>query len=450
MLSSDLYVKAFENARQGLLLIETPSGRILEANAAFLRMCRRGHPDVAGRNFWRPPMVADAEAGAEIFEQLRSGGSLSGAELPLLQPDGRCLIMDVNGKDLGGGVMQLEVQDASARESARVAERMDAQRTLARRVAAEFNELHESLQSAGRMLANSARRGNSAFTESDEIRDAAERAGNIVRELRAYGEELPLENCPVQLNELIESMRPLLRRVLGSDIRIDLKLGEDVPAVLADPVQFRQVLLKLAANSREAMEKGGVFRIGTGNAAADDPALAGASGKTGYSVVTVSDDGPGLDDESWAHLYEPFFTTKTTGKRGLGLAAVHGIVRQSGGRIWADSEPGRGTSFRIYLPQTALEPAAATAADRTILVVEENDGLRAVVTSLLTRHGYHVLAAAEPQDSWEFEKRQGACTLILNGGSNHSTGKTAPGTITLNKPFELDKLLQTVRELVRQ
>jgi signal transduction histidine kinase len=126
---------------------------------------------------------------------------------------------------------------------------------------------------------------------------------------------------------------------------------------MADPAQVRQIVLKLAANSREAMPQGGTFRIATRNPPADDPALGRKGENRSYAVLEAGDAGPGLDDESWEHLFEPFFTTKPHGKPGLGLAAVHGIVHQMRGRLWAHSEPGKGTSFRIYLPR--VEPASA-------------------------------------------------------------------------------------------
>src|ERR1019366_3348877 len=156
---------------------------------------------------------------------------------------------------------------------------------------------------------------------------AADRAGAVVRELLAYSAQLALETSQVQLNELIEDMQPALEQMLGRDIQLVPDLSRDVAPVLADPAQVRQIVLKLAANSREAMEQGGKFRIGTRNAPADDPALARKGESGSYAVLEVGDLGPGLDDQSWEHLYDPFFTTKQHGKRGLGLAAVHGIVR---------------------------------------------------------------------------------------------------------------------------
>jgi hypothetical protein len=189
-------------------------------------------------------------------------------------------------------------------------------------------------------------------------------------------------------------------------------------------------------------------------------------------VLEIGDQGPGLDDESWEHLYEPFFTTKQQGKPGLGLAAVHGIVRQLGGRLWAHSEPGKGASFRIYLPRAQTESVALPAehehrrGSATILLMERNDGLRTVVTNILKKRGYRVLAACAAADALEMAKTQGPLdlligepepdlakrlaslqpqlrTLFLNGHSDHA------GVATLSKPFEVETLLGKVRELLQ-
>jgi two-component system cell cycle sensor histidine kinase/response regulator CckA len=437
MLSSDIFARAFETARAGLLLLEKNTGRVIESNAAFLQMCGRAREDVVGRVFWQTPLIGDAEAGAEIFEHLRAGHSVESAELPLETRDGARLLLAVCGHDLGGGVVQLEVEDATARESARLVERMDAQRQLAQRAAVEFTGAQQALQSAQEMLANCARRGQSTFLESDEIRKAADRAAGIARELLSYGEQLVLEPAQLDLNEMMESMGLELQRLLGPKIHLVLALNPDTTPVMADRAQIRQILLKLAANTREAMAHAGTFRIETANAPVDDPALRHASGAAGYTMLAVSDNGPGMDDESWAHLYQPFFSTKN-GKRGLGLAAVHGIVRQSGGRLWADSVPSQGTSFRFYLPQAVSQPALTPAplpakpAIPAILVAEPNDGVRSVVTSILKKRGYRVLALQEAQ---RIAGTENVRTLSLNG---------------LTKPFELETLLEKVRELVAQ
>ena len=464
MNSSDLFAKAFDNLRTGVLLLEKATGRVMEANPAFLRLCGRARGEVVGRILWAPPFIDDAEAGAEVFEHLRAGGQVEGAELPLKTGDGSCLLLEVSGRELTAGVVQLEVQDVTARAGARMADRMEAQRSLAARVALEFTEAHRALLAAGEALANCARRGQATAPELDEIRKAAGRAGAIAQELLAYGGRAALATGHVQLNQAVEAMRPALQELLGRDVQLVVDLSRDAAPVLADPAQVRQILLKLAANSGEAMQHSGKFRVGTSNAPADDPMLGRAGDGGSYVMLEVCDEGPGFDDQSWDHLFEPFFTTRRQGQRGLGLAAVYGIVRQMGGRLWADSEPGKGVSFRVYLPRAQAEAVAPQPA--TILLMEQNDGLRTVMTNILMKRGYRVLAAPAPTDALEMAKTQGPPdllisepepdlvksvadlqpklrTLFLNGHSDHA------GVATLNKPFELEMLLGKVRELLQ-
>jgi two-component system cell cycle sensor histidine kinase/response regulator CckA len=480
MNSSDIFAKAFENLRTGTLLLERATGRVMEANPAFLHLCGRPRSFVVGRSFWAPPLIDDAEAGAELFQHLRAGERVEGAEFPLQTAEGTCLLLEVSGGEVAGGMIQLEVRDATAREAARMAERMEAQRAMAARVAGEFTEMHRILQATGEMLARCARRGQSTFLEADEVRKAADRAGAITRELQAYSGPLALETGQVRLDDLVRDMRPALERMLGPDVVLVQDLGRDVAPVMADPAQVRQILLKLAANSREAMDHGGKFRVGTRNAPADDPLALGRKGESrSYAMLEVSDQGPGLDDESWEHLYEPFFTTKQ-GQRGLGLAAVHGIVRQMGGRLWAHSEPGKGVSFRIYLPMAQAKPVAVPAVTTdgrrpaTILLMEQNDGLRTVVANILRKRDYRVLAAAAATEALEMAKTQGPADLLisepdpdlakrlasqqpqlrmlfLNGHSDRPgvpEPKALPGRATLSKPFEVEMLLGKVRELL--
>ena len=458
MTSSDLFAKAFSNLQTATLLIERSTGRISEANRAFLGIAGRSREEVLGGNFWAPPFIDDAEAGQEVFGHLLTGGSVQNAQLPMQTASG-CLLIEISGAPLDSSVVQLEVWDATARAAERVAARMDAQRSLGARVAREFTYLHGALQSASELLSAAARRGDVTFQQGDEIRKAAGRAAAIGGDLMAYSGELPLEIGAVELPELVAEMQPALQVMLGRDIQLLTDVSPNMPPVMADPAQLRQVLLKLAANSGEAMAHRGKFRIAACAATPDDPAL--PSGSAGsFALLEVSDEGPGLDDESWDHLFEPFFTTRQNGKRGLGLAVVHGIVHKLGGRLWAHSEPGKGASFRIYLPLGERHPS-------TILLMEENEGLRTVVANILKKRGYRVLAAPAAAEALEMAKTQGPpdlliCepqpelasslvalhprvrTLFLNGHTSNA------GIPSIAKPFELGTLLGKVTELLAQ
>jgi signal transduction histidine kinase len=350
MRSGDIYGLVFENARIGLLLLESTTGRVMTANAAFLRMAACGCNEVVGLNFWEPPLIADAGAGAEVHQHLCAGAAVEGVELPFETGDGRWLLVEISGS-LVGGLILLEVQDATAREQARLADRMETLRLLAGRTAGEFQNLHGTLRMMGELLLANTNRDRPVLRALEEVQQACDRSSTITGQLLAFSGEAKFQAQSLALNDLLESMLPRLRQLFGREIEIVCDLSPDLEPVMADPTQVRQIILKLAANSAEAMWRGGTFCVQTRNGSGDAP----------YAMLAISDNGPGFDDQSWAHVFEPFSSTKTQGQGlGLGLAAVHGMVRQSGGRLWVYSRPGKGAAFRIYLPQAGAHfPAAA-------------------------------------------------------------------------------------------
>jgi two-component system, cell cycle sensor histidine kinase and response regulator CckA len=478
MPSGDIYARVFENAQTGLLLLERGTGRILEVNAAFLRMAGRASTEVVGRSFWEPPLVADADAGAKMHGHLRTGGAVAGVELPLQAGDGRWLVLEVGGSSVSGGV-QLEVRDATGREQARLAERIEMLRLFAGRTAAEFQNLHRALRTMGEVLLSGVGQGQPVPGELQEIQQAGERASAMAGQLLAFSGGIALQIRPVVLNDLVESMVPRLRQLFGRHIEIVPDLSPDMAPVIADPVQLRQIILKLAANSRDAMERGGTFCLQTADAATVEPGLGSTEAAGGpYGMLAVSDSGPGLDDRSWAHLYEPFFSTKADGRSmGLGLAAVYGIVRQSGGRLWAYSVPGKGATFRIYLPLAGTHFPALPAprmdtlcGNAIILLVEADDAMRTVMANLFKKHGYRVLAALDSKEALRIAETHGPPDLLISRPEPELAGHLArmhpqlrvlylggyadglaahdqglpPRTSLLQKPFAPETLLAAV------
>ncbi len=484
MLSAGSYQQAFDNARTGLLLLDRTTGRVLAVNAAFLRMAARARDELLGRSFWEPPLIADAEAGAEIHRHLLADGVVECAEVPLQTAGGHWLVIEVRGSP-SGSVVQVEVLDVTARERARLAGRLEALRSQAGRTAVEFANLHRTLRIMGELLLASAGRGKPLLRELEEIRQASERATAIAGQLRAFSGGSVFSSRPVVLNEVVEATLPRLRSLFGRDIEVVADLSPDLAPVKAHPAIVRQIILRLAANSREAMVRGGTFCLRTSNASAVEPGLGSGHEQGGpYGMLAISDNGPGLDAPSWEHLYEPFFSTKAHhGNLGLGLAAVYGVVRQMEGRLWAYSQPGNGATFRIYLPRPVGEFPALPASrpgggarSATILLVEADDGLRSVMVKLLQRHGYPVLAARQPREALRIAeahappdlliaghepemiehlaRRQPALRVLLMGRHGDDLVARAlslpPAVSMLRKPFEPDTLLTAIEELLEQ
>ncbi len=327
----------------------------------------------------------------------------------------------------------------------------------------------------------------------NEIRKAGQRAASLTRQLLAFSRKQILEPKVLDLNAIVVDLDKMLRRLIGEDIELVISPAADLRRTKADPGQIEQVIMNLVVNARDAMPQGGKLTLETANVDLDD-AYAGrhVGVRAGaYILLAVSDTGCGMDREAMAHIFEPFFTTKGPGKgTGLGLSTVYGIVKQSGGNVWAYSEPGHGTTFKIYLPQAEGVVDRLTRDGRrpeiprgseTILLVEDQKELRDLVRQMLEMNGYSVVAASEGLEALEICKQHtGAIHLMLSdvvmpqmGGRElaqrlatlrpdmkvlYMSGYTSnaivhhgildPGTAFLQKPFTPDGLAHKVREVL--
>lgn len=260
-----------------------------------------------------------------------------------------------------------------------------------------------------------------------EIRKAAHRATAITQQLLAFSRKQVMQLQVVTLNDIVADVAKMLGSLLGENIELTLKTIEDPGNVRVDPVQLQQVLINLAINARDAMPNGGQLTIATTNIDYPDVQHA-AFGQTipagRYCRITISDTGIGMDEETLSHVFEPFFTTKEKGKgTGFGLSIVYGIVKQSGGHLVVSSEPGRGATFKIYLPRVAEQPnkilqipsiLPAKASSGTILVVEDQDALAEMVCTVLQSSGYDVLRGSNGQDALRLARNyKGSIRLML-------------------------------------
>lgn len=293
-------------------------------------------------------------------------------------------------------------------EELRHSQKMEAVGRLAGGVAHDFNNLLTAIIGYAELIATRATSNTLAKQNAELIRKAGEQAAALTRQLLAFSRKQILQPKVIDLNELVVEMEKLLRRVIGERFDLQSQPDAEIGRVKADPSQLEQVVLNLGVNARDAMPRGGKLIIRTENIRLDRTAASqlSASLKPGdYVMLSVTDTGAGMDEETMSHIFEPFFTTKGPGKgTGLGLATVYGIVRQTGGGISVESEPGKGSIFRIYLPQVS-EPVDFTKAltspveksenFETVLVVEDEDIVRELVCEVLEEQGYNVICARD-------------------------------------------------------
>jgi CheY-like chemotaxis protein len=296
---------------------------------------------------------------------------------------------------------------------------MEAIGRLAGGVAHDFNNLLTVIHGSCEMLDAHPACPPELAELLDMIRGAAERGSALTRQLLAFSRRQVLLPRPVQLNDLLTNLEKLLRRLIGENVALTTDLAADLGCTLADPGQLEQVVMNLVVNARDAMPGGGTIALTTRNVD-----LPGAAGPAPGVMLAVADTGHGMDEDTRRHIFEPFFTTKEPGKgTGLGLATVYGIVQQSGGFLRVDSRVGRGTTFQVFLPRAAAAGAATEAprpraerggAGETVLVVEDEDPLRAMVREILRRDNYEVLEARDGADALRvWEQAGGPVDLLL-------------------------------------
>jgi signal transduction histidine kinase/CheY-like chemotaxis protein len=393
--------------------------------------------------------------------------------------------------------LQAEVDERERLEAQLAqAQRLESIGRLAGGVAHDFNNMLMAIGGYAETLSadlDPADPGQEGFAG---IRQAVDQAASLTRQLLAFSRNQELRPTVIDLRELVATVEPLLRRLLGARIRLDIRPSAELWLALADRTKLESVLVNLAVNARDAMPGGGTITIETANVELDETyASSHAEVVPGpYAMIAVSDTGTGIDDETASHIFEPFFTTKEVGKgTGLGLATVYGTVRQSGGHIWVYSEPGRGTSFKIYLPRS--EAARATDApsaapsrplldmpssprDTTVLLVEDEQVVRDMIVAALQRRGYRVLPVASAEAAIDLIGRSDAVvdlmlsdvvmpgmsgpelvaqvwqirpelpTIFMSGytGLTIERGGIPDGVTVLEKPFTGERLEEAIRE----
>jgi two-component system, cell cycle sensor histidine kinase and response regulator CckA len=398
-------------------------------------------------------------------------------------------------RDPSGKPVRLEgiVQDITDRrrleEQFLQAQKMEAIGRLAGGVAHDFNNLLTAILGYTDLLLQQVGPGDSMRDDLEQIQNAGDRAAALTRQLLAFSRRQMLEPKIIDINVTIRHLEKMLRRVLGEDVLLVTSLDPDLDLVRADPGQLEQVIVNLVVNSRDAMPSGGTITIETRGTVLEGARDLGryAIDKGSYVVLEVRDTGTGMEPATLARIFEPFFTTKEKGRgTGLGLATAYGIVKQSGGYIACDSEPGEGTRFQIYLPRSYDRPEEADSGKRggrdslrgteTVLLVEDEEGVRRLSRRLLEAHGYHVLEASGGEEALEFAARYPdpihllltdvvmpglsgpevagqiralrplIKVLFMTGYSDSTVTGLSPDAPLLQKPFTPDALAHRVRE----
>jgi PAS domain S-box-containing protein len=475
-------------------------GKILDANPALLAMLGHSSSELIGTHLGA--LYEDTQRWFDLADRLRAGMPFYGLIVDWKRENGAAIVVRVSGRSVSDGgksrTFELFAEDVTERraleQQVQQSHKMEAIGRLAGGIAHDFNNLLMVISGYSEFLLDRLGPEPTLRSPAQEIAGAAERASSLTRQLLAFSRKQMLTPKVLDLNGVVGENLKMLNRMIGEDIELVMIPAAGLGAVRADAGQIEQVIMNLAVNARDAMPGGGKLTIETSNLTIDEefarlhaPLLSGE-----YVVLSISDNGAGMDMETQSHIFEPFFTTKGVKGTGLGLSTVYGIVKQSGGYIWVYSDAGKGTTFKIYLPrvaenvessaQVAAPPEPATAPGReTILLVEDETNLRYLARQFLEKQGYRVIEAPDGIVAMKMaaahggpihllltdvimpgmngrelaqriaEIRPDTKILYMSGYTENVIGRNGTldaGIRLLQKPFTLRDLQNTVREVL--
>ena len=480
----------------------TLSGRFLDVNPALIGMLGYSSVEELLGLEVKKEVFFNPQEFDRLIEDYRRTGSLNGVEVQWKAKDGHVIVVRLSGRPVSGGEQaseELEIiaEDITERrqleEQFRQAQKMEAVGRLAGGVAHDFNNLLMVINGYTEVLLEELKPGNPMYQKVNSIQQAADRAATLTRQLLAFSRKQLLELKVVDVNTVIGDMERLLRPLIGENIELVTRLSPEAGRTRADAGQLEQVIMNLVVNARDAMPRGGRITVQSSEVTVRQNFREHRFIQPGrYVVLSVSDTGQGMDKETQSRIFEPFFTTKEKGKgTGLGLSTVYGIVKQSGGYVFAQSEVGKGTIFYIYLPcvddaPELISPAKSPENEKrgceTVLLVEDEESVRELVRETLVSRGYRVLEAPNGETGWRvaeshrdeidilitdvimpgmggrelarklLEIRPRIGVLYLSGYTEDTIlhqGALDPGTAFLQKPFTLQNLARKVREVLR-
>ena len=498
-LSEQSYRSLIEGAPYGICR-STVSGQLLQVNRAMAEMLRyESEPELLLQSLrteiFNQPINYD-----EFLAQLRDRGSYQGFECTWRCQDRKTILVRLGGwsvLDETGEISYLEVFAENVTErkqlenQLRQAQKLQAIGQLAGGVAHDFNNLLTVVEGQVEMMLSEVPLSGGLRHRLEAVEKAAHLASTLTRRLLAFSRLQVLQSKVLDLNVVIAGMSQMLARLIGENIEMTFLPGADLGRVKADPSQIEQVLMNLVVNARDAMPEGGRLTIETHNAHLDATYPQQAIVERGdYVLLVVSDTGRGMDGETQARIFEPFFSTKQPGQgTGLGLSMVYGVVKQSGGYIWVYSEPAKGATFKIYLPRVTdcvdetatVVSVSSPRGKETILFAEDEESVREIVSSFLESKGYQVLTAADGVAARQIaESHKGEIDLLLTdvvmpkkGGHElaEDLRRTLPhlkvlfisgytgdfvvrnaivesGAAFVQKPFSMQSLAKKVREVI--
>ena len=496
--SEERFRTMFEASPLGITVLGS-DGRVVRCNEAFCRLVGYAEAELRTLHFGEYTHPDDLAGNIVLWQELLDG-KRDGFQFEkrYRTKDGQVLwgrLTATAVRDAEGGLSLLftMVEDLGERRELErqlvQSQKMEAVGQLAGGIAHDFNNLLTAVRGNADLLLEQIETGDPRRARAEQIVRAAEMAISLTRQLLAFARRQMLQPEATDLSEIVRSLHPLLASMLGERVELVLALGREPVLALIDRSQIEQVIVNLAVNAGDAMPQGGTLTLATCAVALDGSERAPARPVPGrYAEFTVADTGVGMDEHVLERIFEPFFTTKELGKgTGLGLSTVYGIVKQSGGYVWADSEPGLGTTFTVQLPwaESVSKPArrpeaepASLGGNETILLVEDADVVRGLIREVLEGYGYRVVEAAGGEAALEAADRVGSVDLILtdvvlpriSGPRLAETllerlpgtrvlfmssyvedallreGLLDPDVLFLEKPFTIDELARKVRE----
>ena len=504
-LSESRFRVLVEHAPDAIVVYDATQKRFVDANANAERLFGCGREELLASGPPRyyaseqPDGLPPAESMEKMIERALAGETLL-FERAVHNAEGKDLLCEVRlarlpftDRNLIRGSFIDITERKKLEERLRQSQKMESVGRLAGGIAHDFNNLLTVITGYSELMLSQLEERSPLVKEVEEIKRAGERASSLTQQLLAFSRRQVLQPRVIDLNEVVARVEKMLRRLIGEDVELRTVPCGELWSVKADPGQIEQVLVNLVVNARDAMPGGGVLTIETGNVSLDEGySLGHLPAQSGhYVMLAVSDTGVGMDERTKSQVFEPFFTTKESGKgTGLGLSTVYGIVKQSGGYIWVYSEPGKGSTFKVYIPRTeeraedprkAVPPVEDLRGEKTVLVVEDEGSILKLSAAVLGGYGYAVLAARGGEDALRIAgKHEGEISLLLTdvvmpgmGGRElyerilqrrpkikvlYMSGYTDnaivrrgvldPGTPFLQKPFSPISLARKVKEVL--